>query len=104
MRNDAGVAGRVEFETRLDYEAFRLKPSEPCVAAAAEAVAAEGMEVDYAIANGGLDANWLTARGIPAVSLGCGQNKIHSAGEWIDLDHFAAACRIARRLATGREN
>ena len=31
-------------------------------------VEAEEAEVDYAIANGGLDANWLTAHGIPTVS------------------------------------
>jgi tripeptide aminopeptidase len=101
VRNDRGVAGRVEIDGRLDYEAFRLPTTEPCVQAAAAAVAAEGLDVDYAVANGGLDANWLTARGIPTVSLGCGQNAIHTNNEWLDLDEFAKACRIARRLATG---
>jgi tripeptide aminopeptidase len=100
VRNDKGVPGRVEFDGRLDYEAFRLNVDEPCVQAAAAAVAAEGLAPDYAIANGGLDANWLTARGIPTVSLGCGQNNIHTAAEWLDLDEFANACRIARRIAT----
>jgi tripeptide aminopeptidase len=101
VRNDKGVPGRVEFDGRLDYEAFRLSANEPCVEAAAAAVAAEGLSPDYAIANGGLDANWLTARGLPTVSLGCGQNNIHTAAEWLDLEEFTKACRIARRLATG---
>ena len=100
VRNDQGVPGRVEFDGRLDYEAFRLRTSEPCVETAAAALAAEGLEPDYAVANGGLDANWLTARGLPTVSLGCGQNAIHTTNEWLDLDELAKACRIARRLAT----
>jgi tripeptide aminopeptidase len=104
VRNDKGVPGRVEFDGQLDYEAFRLPLDGPCVEVAAAAIAAEGLEVDHAIANGGLDANWLTARGLPTVSLGCGQNAIHTASEWLDLDQFATACRIARRLATAGED
>jgi tripeptide aminopeptidase len=65
------------------------------------AIKAEGGEVDYTIANGGLDANWLTARGIPTVSLGCGQHNIHTVDEWLDLVEFHRARRIALRLATG---
>jgi tripeptide aminopeptidase len=58
------------------------------------------MEPDYAIANGGLDANWLTAHGIPTVTLGCGQNDIHTVDEWLDVDEFQKACRVALRIAT----
>jgi tripeptide aminopeptidase len=100
VKNDKGRPGRVEFDGRLDYEAFRLNLKEPCVQVAAAAVTAEGLASDFAIANGGLDANWLTARGIPTVSLGCGQNAIHTADEWLDLDQFSTACRIALRIAT----
>jgi tripeptide aminopeptidase len=104
VKSDTGRQGRVEFDGRLDYEAFRLNLKEPCVQAAAAAVTAEGLAPDYAIANGGLDANWLTARGIPTVSLGCGQNAIHTADEWLDLDQFSTACRIALRLATNENS
>ena len=79
----------MKFDGRLDYESFRLGLNEPCVVTAAvAALAAEGLEPEYAIANGGLDANWLTAHGIPTVTLGCGQNNIHTVDEWLDLDHF----------------
>jgi tripeptide aminopeptidase len=101
VRASDGAHGRVKIEGRLDYEAFSLPRSEPSVAAAAAAIEAEGFEVDYAIANGGLDANWLTAHGIPTVSLGCGQNNIHTVEEWLDLKEFHLARRIALRLATG---
>lgn len=100
VRNETGAAGRVTIDGRLDYESFKLGQDEPCVAAAVAALAAEGLDPDYAIANGGLDANWMTAHGIPTVTLGCGQNDIHTTKEWLDLDHFTTACRVARRLAT----
>jgi len=103
IQNADGVSGRVDIEGRLDYESFHLDLKEPCVTAAVAALAAEGFEPDFAIANGGLDANWLTAHGIPTVTLGCGQNEIHTVNEWLDLDQFSSACRIALRLATSGE-
>jgi tripeptide aminopeptidase len=100
VRASDGAHGTVKIEGRLDYEAFSLPRSDPSAAVAAAAILAEDLEVDYAIANGGLDANWLTAHGIPTVTLGCGQNEIHTADEWLDLVEFHRARRIALRLAT----
>ena len=57
---------------------FGLPRDEPCVVAATAAVDAEDGEPELAISNGGLDANWLTAHGIPTVTLGCGQRNIHT--------------------------
>ena len=68
------------------------------------AVRAEGHEPELAVSNGGLDANWLTARGIPTVTLGCGQRNIHTAKEELDLADFHLARRIALRLATAGES
>lgn len=100
VTNEAGNHGDVAIEGRLDYEAFLLKRTESCVEAAAEAVRAEGLAVEYYISNGGLDANWLTAHGIPTVTLGCGQNQIHTVDEWLDVEEFHRARRVAWRLAT----
>jgi tripeptide aminopeptidase len=103
VRNVNGRTGGVASEGRLDYEAFKLNMKEPSVQAAVDALAAEGLEPDYTIANGGLDANWFTAHGIPTVTLGCGQNEIHTAQEWLDLDEFSKACRVALRLGTAAD-
>ena len=100
VRNTKGKCGKVTFDGHLDYDSFRLDKNDPSVQAAAAAVEAEGKTPGLAIANGGLDANWLTARGLPTVSLGCGQNDIHTVNEWQDLAEFHAARRIALRLAT----
>lgn len=104
IRNTAGKHGRVKIDGRLDYEAFRLSLDEPSVVAAAEAVKAECGAVEYAVTNGGLDANWLTAHGIPTVTLGCGQRNIHTVAEELDITEFQTARRIALRLATAAES
>jgi tripeptide aminopeptidase len=96
-----GKTGKVTIVGRLDYEAFRLDDDEPCVVAAREAVTAIGLVPRLEISNGGLDANWMAANGIPTVTLGCGQMEIHTTHEKLDLDAFEAACAVALRLAVG---
>lgn len=98
IKTSSGRRGRVEFTGQLDYEAFRLSDDDPSVEAAAAAVRAEGLEPERAVVNGGLDANWLTARGLPTVTLGCGQRNIHTVDEQLDIEQFELACRIAKRL------
>ena len=100
VKSAAGATGRVDLDGRLDYEAFRLAEDEPCVQAAADAVRAIGREPELAISNGGLDANWISAHGIPTVSLGAGQVNPHRTDEALNVAEFEDACRVALRLAT----
>jgi len=101
IRSVDGKTGKVTIQGRLDYEAFRLADDEPCVVTAQEAVRAIGLLPRLEISNGGLDANWMAANGIPTVTLGCGQTEIHTTHEKLDLDAFEAACAVALRLAVG---
>lgn len=103
VRNVDGVCGKVQIDGCLDYESFRLSDDEPCVTAACAAVRHCGADPILAISNGGLDANWMTARGIPTVTLGCGQENGHTVSERLDLVEYRRACRIALCLATGAE-
>ena len=100
VKNVDGDCGSVNIEGRLDYDSFQLPSDEPSVLAACEAVRATGNEPELAISNGGLDANWLSARGIPTVTLGCGQINQHMVTEELDIDQFHQACDIALYLAT----
>ncbi len=104
VRSSDGRCGKVTIQGQLDYEAFHMSRDEPSVQAAARAIESIGKTVDYAIANGGLDANWLFARGIPTVSLGCGQHDIHTVKEWLDIGEFRQARKIALHLATETSN
>ena len=65
------------------------------------AIAAVGLTPGVRLTNGGLDANWLTANGLPTVTLGCGQENAHTVDESLDIDSYLKACRIALLLATG---
>ncbi|MBL9082302.1 MAG: M20/M25/M40 family metallo-hydrolase [Planctomycetales bacterium] len=98
VTNHEGVAGKIKFESRQDYESFALRSDEPCVVEAERAVRAVGLNPVRAISNGGLDANWLSARGIPTVTLGCGQQNVHTTSERLDIPAFEYACRIALKL------
>ena len=81
-----------------DYESLvAVRASAHLVHAALLAV---GLEPRYDISNGGLDANWMAANGIPTVTLGCGQMDIHTTSERLDLSAYERACEVALRLAT----
>jgi tripeptide aminopeptidase len=102
IRSSEGKRGSVRIDGRLDYEAFCLNPKDDCVQLAEAAVAAAGRAPVRSITNGGLDANWLNAHGIPTVTLGCGQMNVHTISEKLDLASFRDACRVALVLATGQ--
>ena len=101
IRNVDGKCGTVDIDGRLDYESFRLPDDNPSVVTAEEAIRSLGGSPYRSISNGGLDANWMSARGIPTVSLGCGQENIHTTAERLNCGEFHRACEIARDLAVG---
>lgn len=100
VKNDRGKAGRVEFTSELKYESFELAESQPCVQAALQAIRDVGLEPATRISNGGLDANWLSVRGLPTVTLGAGQANVHTTNETLDIEDFLNGCRIGLHLAT----
>lgn len=100
VRNSKGRRGKLHFQAELKYESFQLSEKEPCVREALQAIAAAGLTPQTRISNGGLDANWLTAHGLPTVTLGCGQQNVHTIEETLDLNEYLHACRIALHLAT----
>ena len=100
VRNEQGQTGTIQFEHRLDYEAYQLDDAEPCIHLAEAAIRAVGSEPVRAVTDGGIDANWLVSHGIPTVSLGAGQQNVHTVDETLVLPDFCRACRIALRLAT----
>ena len=104
LKNAAGQRGSIEFQSQLKYESFVLDQNEPSVTAGMAAVEAVGLTPETRICNGGLDANWLSAHGIPTATLGCGQLGIHTVDEQLHVDSFLQACRIGLCLATGAEN
>ena len=103
VQNAAGETGSVNFQADLKYESFRISPNEPTVQTALAAVEAIGLPPETRTCNGGLDANWLIAHGYPTVTLGCGQQGIHTVDETLHVASYLNACRIGLLLATGIE-
>ncbi|MHC4993044.1 MAG: M20/M25/M40 family metallo-hydrolase, partial [Planctomycetota bacterium] len=100
VRDDRGRAGRVRFKLRRDYEAFRLDSDSPAVLEARSAARAVGLRPKLLVADGGVDANWLNARGVPTVTLGAGQHRAHTVDEYVDVREYLDGCRLAVALAT----
>jgi tripeptide aminopeptidase len=99
VKNSAGERGKIEFVNERDYEAFRMKTSEASVAIASKAVEALGMTPDLVISNGGLDANYLNAKGVPTVTLGAGQHNPHTVDEYVEISEFLDGCRLLVQVA-----
>jgi tripeptide aminopeptidase len=100
VTNAAGKCAKVRFKTRKDYFPFRLKPDSDVVRVAQAAAGRAGCTPRLRITNGGLDANWLVRHGIPTITFGAGQNKVHTVEEFVTIDDFLQACRLALALAT----
>lgn len=104
VTNDQAEQGSVQFDGDLNYEPFVMPTDSPNVVLAGQVLKSLGLEPVHAIANGGLDANWLFRHGIPTVSLGCGQQNPHMTSERLSIPQFHTACEIALRIATGEED
>ncbi len=102
VTNSEGKSGSVKFVSDTNYHPFKMPETEPAVQRAIAAVKAMGAQPNVRLANGGLDANWLVRHGVPTVTFGAGQNEPHTIDEWIDIDGFQGACRVALTVATMR--
>lgn len=98
VTNRQGQSGSVRFSKGPTYDAFALDDSEAVVQIAVEAARTIGLESQGASDDGGMDANWIVAHGIPTVTLGSGQRRIHTADEWIDLGDFMKACELVEAI------
>ncbi len=95
-------AASVSFKPGPIYDPYVLPEDAPVVQAAAEALRRIGLELKPLIDDGGQDSAWIVAHGIPAVGLGFGARAAHSPDEWLDVERFGLACRLAVELATGQ--
>ncbi len=100
VRAADGTPARVAFTAADDYRAFRLPARHPAVRLACAAAREAGFEPTLHVLDGGLDANPLTAAGIPTVTFGAGQHGAHSLEEYVDLREFLGGCRLAVAAAT----
>ena len=99
VKDDEGRNAGVKFQSRLDYYPFRIPEDAPVVAHAKKAIGSLGWTPTMKIGNGGLDANWIIRHGVPTITIGAGQNQIHTTEEWVDLNEFIRGCQAVLAFA-----
>ena len=92
--NIHGQHGTVIFGPGPTYEAYALPDDAPVVRKVKQAAEAIGLPIKLVSNDGGMDANWIVAHGIPCVTISMGQRDIHTPNEWIDLHDFERACQL----------
>ncbi|UCF66970.1 MAG: M20/M25/M40 family metallo-hydrolase [Acidobacteriota bacterium] len=100
VRNHQKKSGSIRFEAATDYAPFRISPSAPVVERAVAGAHALGLEHELLTIDGGLDANYLNAKGVPTITFGAGQHSPHTVEEYVNIDEFLDGCRLAVALAT----
>jgi tripeptide aminopeptidase len=97
--NSLNQTGNVQFSPGPTYEPFSLPDDAPVIQAVESAAARCDINTKNVINNGGMDANWIVAHGIPAVTIGVGQRNAHTPDERLNLTRFKTACRLAIAIA-----
>jgi tripeptide aminopeptidase len=100
VKDSAGATAEVKFKAQAAYPPFNLSQDAPVVVHAKRSAGAIGLKPTAVFSNGGLDANWFVKHGLPAVTIGAGQNEVHTIKEYVDLSEFANGCLLAVALAT----
>jgi tripeptide aminopeptidase len=92
---------RYELELRRQYRNMRtfLEHFPHVIAAAEEAIRAEGIEPIRKPIRGGTDGSLLSELGLPTPNLFTGGHEYHSPREWASLQEMAAAAATVVRLA-----
>ncbi|MEM7344783.1 MAG: M20/M25/M40 family metallo-hydrolase, partial [Chloroflexota bacterium] len=98
--NQQGHHGSVSFTKGPAYDAFALAADAPVVQATLKAAKQCDIEATLVSNDGGMDANWIVAHGIPTITISPGQRDIHTIDEWIDLVDFEKACQLIITIAT----
>ena len=100
VKDSGGATAQVKFNAKVAYPPFKLPEDSPALKHAKRAAESVGLKPDVVFSNGGLDANWLVKHGIPTVTIGAGQNEVHTVDEFVDVPEFLNGCRLAVALAT----
>jgi len=100
VKNSQGRTGNVRFVAETDYPAFKLKRSEPVVRFAMQVARSIHLQPALKVVDGGLDANYMNAKGLHTVTLGAGQHDVHTVDEYADIGEYLGGCRLVLALAT----
>jgi tripeptide aminopeptidase len=98
---EAEPRARLQIDVRQQYRNMRtyLDRVPYVIAAAEEAIRAEGIEPIRAPIRGGTDGSRLSEMGLPTPNIFTGGHEYHSVREWVSVQDMAAAAATVVRLA-----
>lgn len=94
----ADLGATAVMEHAWDFRPFRIDPDSAVCRHLERAIHGAGLTPEPVFSSGGSDANWLNARGLPALNVGIGAQNPHSNDEFILIEDLRASLRIARGL------
>ena len=80
------LGGSVDFKADLMYPAFNIGEDEPVISILKKASQLTGIELVLEATGGGSDTNIVNSKGIQAVDLSVGMDKVHSVEEQLSID------------------
>lgn len=101
VRNANGRPCSIRFRSVVGNPPFDLPLSSPPVRILSRLYRKSGIPFEIVGRYGILDANWLSAKGVPTVSFGAGCMNAHAVGEAMSIPDFYRACDLTFRLMTG---
>lgn len=90
----AEYGAKTEITVNRSYSTFHLKESDLVVQIAAKAARKIGLQPELKHTGGGSDANIYNAKGIPAIVISSGMDKVHTTEECISIDNMLESTRL----------
>ncbi len=95
---------RVDISKDIEYKAFRITKSEPFLKFLKGILADCSIEPRLTKTGGGSDANIIHQRGIMAINISNGMQKVHSSEEFILIDDLYKGCAVVLQTVVGFGN
>jgi tripeptide aminopeptidase len=86
--------GSMEFKVDREYPAFNINMDDPIISILKNAACEAGVELRLEATGGGSDTNIINSRGIRAVNLSVGMDKVHSVEEQINIEDMIKAAEF----------
>lgn len=90
----AGQKARVRISWNEEYRSFRICGEDPFLAYLAAIFRKNGLKPLHTVTGGGSDANIFQQKGIHAINISNGMQKVHSLGEQISVEDLKKGCLV----------
>lgn len=103
-RSAQKYGGEVVFNSEMLYPAFNISEDDEIIAILKEASEKTGIPLKLVSTGGGSDTNIINAKGIKAVDVSVGMDKVHSQKEQISIDNMMKAVEFLIAIITSVKN